>query len=462
MDCSHESTSTFSKKITHPLQAIKISKQLRQGLKEKLTTEVTRDFVTTTVIKLGDSHPEQKKLKNELAKALQPLSRSERKNIFSNGTLQNLGAKTRRYFNIFQTRDPLLPKFPGNVMMRSENHFWVQAQGPFQNYLGLSGREKTAFYGVEPALYYTQRTENVSVASFLSSILYLLDGTPIVIILGKPKENTRMKYAAYLRGSKKFKNRSGTIVEIATQECPLPKHKKLDAYLSIHEASIKVTPHTTQWPNKKTKYANTRIIELHGVADSQPLRINMITLAIIFLLSQIKNQRHVLVHCSAGIGRSGMLTLATYLFAHYDKIFVDDEIKTRDNILDALNTLNCSDIDKPGRPGSVQTFKQLTTAVEVAMNIKANQTLVTEIANSPEFKALILTHSSGEQAEKRFNTMYQPAQKSQAKQRLSVSQNIQNIGMIPPKCRRTFLSKSHDSCINSSNHPAVSNTKVMT
>lgn len=70
-----------------------------------------------------------------------------------------------------------------------------------------------------------------------------------------------------------------------------------------------------------------------------------------------------LIHCSAGLGRSGTIALAEALYTDYTNIFSGHEFAIAKKIKQVLTEL------RTHRPGLVQSIDQLTTAIQLATEI---------------------------------------------------------------------------------------------
>lgn len=100
------------------------------------------------------------------------------------------------------------------------------------------------------------------------------------------------------------------------------------------------------------------------LADLQPLPTDhdaIMALAHVYHLSRVET---VLIHCAAGIGRTGAAILTFAILDHYSAIFADiDSVHVANQIRERLNQIRTI------RPAFVTTKKQLGSAVQCAMDI---------------------------------------------------------------------------------------------
>ncbi len=104
------------------------------------------------------------------------------------------------------------------------------------------------------------------------------------------------------------------------------------------------------------------------MADLQPIpthRTAILTLAQVYHLSRMEP---AILHCAAGIGRTGTALLTFEILEHYSSIFADDDPVHMANQIQAL-LINIRSI----RPAFITTKIQLESAIQCAINIKKDR-----------------------------------------------------------------------------------------
>ena len=102
-------------------------------------------------------------------------------------------------------------------------------------------------------------------------------------------------------------------------------------------------------------------ISLHQKNNNQPATHDMQKLEALWQLYQKSLQEHVLIHCAAGVGRTGHLILTFEILKHHDTIFASsDPVKIADEIHKVLLRI------RSGRPAAVNTPLQYEESIRNA------------------------------------------------------------------------------------------------
>lgn len=246
--------------------------------------------------------------------------------------------KKGRYNNIFSRRDPNFCDFNANVIVH----------GDLQKHILLEG----------PAQHIQDHCER-----FLQVLAN--DWMPItdVIAAGDPLEGRKSNkgYLHYFTDKAREHLHDHEMLEKLASKFHLSCHK--------HKEKDNITTHIVTVENG----ANPREVRVHHIPNFRDFKTLTFSLVEVeTLLNIFQNAETLAIHCSAGMGRTGVLELAFCLFNEYEKYFPKDlpdfaAIKLKVNELRIL------------RPELLQTADQYRMAIILAIQLyAANRQELTE------------------------------------------------------------------------------------
>ena len=230
---------------------------------------------------------------------------------------------------IKQFYDPIFPDYNANCIPNSN---YIAAEGP--NDIGLDGRF------VQGCL--ARFFKNILFNPFLS--------TQLILAIGHyGSSNIRGDFAHYFAEGTHY-------YPVANQKqlSYTVRSQKLPGVINEYELMV-------ENPNKSEKLI--RVIWI-PIADLQPIPHDPVIISSLINAYKLSRMEPLLIHCAAGVGRTGTVILAFKILENYSVIFSDpDPVTVAYHIQNIL-----IDIRKI-RPAFITTKKQLESAIQTALNI---------------------------------------------------------------------------------------------